>query len=128
MESKQPKVLLIDDDQFLLSLYAQKAKRYPIDFRTAQSGEKALEELRAGFTPDALLVDIEMPVMGGFEFIEAMRAENMAPKAAVIILTNKSEAGFVDRANQLGVQKYIVKATLVPSEIMDETLHAISDK
>ena len=61
-----------------------------------------------------------MPVMGGIEFLETIRAEKLFEHVPIVVLTNQSQAHDIDVARKLGVKSYIVKATTVPSEIVDE--------
>lgn len=126
--SKKQRVLLVDDDTLLLQLYTRKAEQYDIDFRAVQSADKALEEVRGGFVPDVFIVDIEMPVMDGFELLEQIKKEHLADDAFVLILTNKSEQEFIERAKELGVHEYIVKAMLLPAEVMNEVFRLLKTK
>jgi CheY-like chemotaxis protein len=69
-----------------------------------------------------------MPVMNGFELLEKIREEHLAPDASVIVLTNKYEQEFIAKATQAGVEQYIVKASLVPSEVMKEVFRILKRK
>ena len=61
-----------------------------------------------------------MPVMGGIEFLEKIRAQHLFEHVPIVMLTNQSQAQDIDNARKLGVHSYIVKATTIPSEIVDE--------
>ncbi len=127
-EHKKQKVLLVDDDTYLLGLYIRKAKNYDIEFVGVSGAQKALDEMHAGFIPDLLIIDIEMPVMNGFELLEKIREEALAPNAAIIVLTNKYELEFTKKAAEIGVGQYIVKASLTPSEVMKEVFRVLKQK
>jgi DNA-binding response OmpR family regulator len=114
------KVLFVDDDRFLLDMYAIKFTKAGYEARTADSSELALKILREGFVPDILLVDIIMPGMDGLTFMEMARKESLAPAATLVFLTNQGEPDDVARARKLGADGYIVKATTIPSEVLAE--------
>lgn len=119
-KEKHNKVLLVDDDQFLLNMYAVKFKNSGLEPDTANSAQVALQKLRDGTVPDLMLVDLVMPTMDGFEFLRQVKEGRLAPKAAIIVLTNQGRQADIDRAKELHVDGYIVKATTIPSEVVEE--------
>lgn len=116
----QKKILCIDDDTFLLEMYALKFSKSGYDVRSADSTTGGLKILHEGFSPDVLLIDIVMPGMDGLEFVSNLRKEGLVPSATIIMLTNQSVPDDIARAKKLGVDGYIVKATTVPSEVLAE--------
>lgn len=118
-------IILTDDDRFLLDLYAVKFKTAGHEVVAYQSGEDLLKALRAGATPDALLLDIIMPGMDGFQVLETIRKEKLVPKAKVIILSNQGQDTDIEKAKQLGAAGYIVKASAIPSEVLAQTIAII---
>ncbi|MBU3968640.1 response regulator [Patescibacteria group bacterium] len=122
MENDKYKVLIIDDDKFLLDIYTVKFKENGLVVDTAIGGEEALEKLRENKNYDILLLDIVMPVMDGFAFLEKKKAENLAPKAVIVILSNQGQASDIDKAKKYGIHGYIVKASTIPSEVLKEVL------
>ncbi len=115
-------VMLVDDDKFLLDMYAVKFKGAGITVDAVADPEEALKKLRAGATPDAILTDIVMPVLDGFGFLEAIQKEKLAPHAAIIMLSNQGQESDIARAKELGAKGYIVKASSIPSEVLEQTL------
>ena len=116
------KVLIIDDDKFLLDIYTVKFKEHGFIVDTVIGGEEALEKLREEPDYDILLLDIVMPIMDGYAFLERMRAENLAPNAMVIVLTNQGQPSDIEKAKQYKIHGYIVKASTIPSEVLKEVL------
>lgn len=114
----QKKILFVDDDKFLLDMYALKFSKAGYEVKTADSTDGALKMLRDGFAPDVMLSDIVMPGMDGLEFVSTVRSEKLAPAAVVIMLTNQGTSDDISRAKKLGVDGYIVKATTIPSEVL----------
>lgn len=125
MESKK-KIFIVDDDSFLLDMYALKFNQSSFAVTTALGPEPALEKLRQGFTPDVMLLDIVMPVMDGFELMEKMKEEKLATGATVIVLSNRGQPSDIARAESLGAAGYIVKASSTPSEVIDKVNEIIS--
>lgn len=121
------RIFLVDDDRFLLDLYSVKFKNAGHDVTVFSSGDEFLETLRKeGVSqPDAVLLDLIMPGTDGFAVLEAIRKEHLAPKAKLIILSNQGRDPDIERAKQLNIDGYIVKASAIPSEVLAETLHII---
>lgn len=124
MEHKH--ILIVDDDSFLLDMYALKFSQAGYDVTIALGATPALEKLREGFVPDIILMDIVMPVIDGFEFLEKMRAEGLAPKAARIVLSNRGQEADMARAKDLGATGFIVKAATTPQEVLAKVADIIS--
>lgn len=122
------RLYLVDDDRFLLDMYAVKFKAAGHEVTAFQSGEEALKALREGKGPDALLLDIVMPGVDGFEVLETIKKENLAPTTKVIVLSNQGQEADIERATALGAAGYIIKASAIPSEVFDQTLKIIEKK
>ncbi len=119
-KSGDVKVMFVDDDHFILNMYKVKFEHVGFDYKFASNGKEALDIIQTGYTPDVLFVDAIMPVMGGIEFLENVRAQKLLEHVPIIMLTNQSQAQDIDTARKLGVHSYIVKATTIPSEIVEE--------
>lgn len=118
-----PKLIyLIDDDSFLLDMYAIKFKACGLPVEAISDASIALEKLRQGASPDVILVDIIMPGVNGFDFLEALQKEGLAKNARVIVLSNQGQQEDLDKATKLGAQGYIIKASALPSEVCDKVL------
>jgi CheY-like chemotaxis protein len=116
------KVLIVDDDDFLLNMYALKFKKQGVAVETALGPQQALSKLREGYAPDMLLVDVVMPSMDGIELLEAIKKDHLADEAVLIVLTNQSQQTDIERAKKVGVHGYIIKASTIPSEVLAETM------
>lgn len=126
MENKK-KILIVDDDSFLLDMYTLKFSKSNFDATSALGSEQALSLLRSGLEPDIILLDIMMPVMDGFELMEKMKEENLAQKAIRIILSNKGQASDVLRSGEMGVAGYIVKASSTPGEVINQVAEMVNN-
>lgn len=121
------RIFLTDDDRFLLDLYSVKFKNAGHTVATFGSGEELLTALRNKDEPkpDAILLDVIMPGIGGFGALEAIRKEGLAPNAKVIVLSNQGQDSDIEKARELSADGYIIKASAIPSEVFTETIRII---
>ncbi len=127
-QPNQKKILLIDDDTFLLDMYSLKFGKAGYEVKTADSTTVGLKMLRDGYVPDIIMADIVMPTMDGLEMVTAVRTEKLVPQAVIIMLTNQGSPDDVARARKMNVDGYIVKATTIPSEVLKEVEKICSSK
>lgn len=113
-----PKVFIVDDDEFLLDMYAVKFRESGFEVEVARGGEEALSKIQSGYTPDAILLDIVMPGLDGFEMLRAMKKEQIGAGSQVIILSNLGQKDDIERGLGLGAKDYIVKAHFTPTEVV----------
>ena len=99
-------ILVVDDDTNVLELLAHMLRKRGWTVRTAETGEEGLDELRAAL-PDAVLLDMRMPNMSGFETLKAMRAR--LPRLPVVFLSGSTDAETIVEAMRLGAFDYVVK-------------------
>jgi DNA-binding response OmpR family regulator len=112
-------VLLVDDDKFLLDMYAMKFSQAGYNAHASLSVRNALDTLRGGFKADAIVFDLIMPQEDGFFMLETIRSQKLAEGAALIALTNQSDEAEKKKAMDLGATHYIVKASMIPSEVVE---------
>jgi CheY-like chemotaxis protein len=121
------RILLLDDDKFLLDMYAMKFAQQGYTVHTSLSASDALGVLRQGFDADAILFDITMPEMDGFAFLQTLQTERLGEKAKKIILSNQSSDEEREKGKELGADLYIVKANAIPSEVVNMVGEALKD-
>ncbi len=109
-------VLVIEDNKTLNQAYKLILQREGHEVRVAYNGKEGLELVKLS-EPELILLDMLMPVMNGVEFLEAYQPANH-PKTTVIILSNLNEDTEVQHALELGAQKYILKASTSPQELI----------
>ena len=127
MEEKKYKILIVDDDKFLLDMYPVKFTQLGFDVNTSLGSMDALTKLREGFKPDIILTDLLMPAMDGFELLEKIKEENLAQDAKIIILSNKGERADIDKGIALGADGYIIKASVIPSEVVEKVMEVLEE-
>ncbi|MFZ2167552.1 MAG: response regulator [Minisyncoccia bacterium] len=123
-------VYLVDDDRFLLDLYAVKFKNAGHEVTIFGGGEELLTALRkeGSSQPDVILLDVIMPGMTGFETLEALHKENLAKGAKIVFLSNQGQDSDIEKAKQLSADGYIIKASAIPSEVFAETMRIMESK
>lgn len=114
------KVLIVDDDEFLLDMYAVKFRESGFEVAVAPSGGDAGDAIKNGFSPDVILLDLVMPGVDGFDFLKSLKAGKRSMNAKVIILTNLGQKEDIDKGLALGAADYIVKAHHTPSEVVEK--------
>ena len=120
MTDTKTKIFLVDDDRFLLDMYAVKFQKSGLEVETANGSSVALQRLREGYTPDIILLDIIMPTMDGLALLEIIRAEKLASTSTIIMLTNQADDE--EKAEKLGIDGFIIKAMTIPSEVVTKVL------
>jgi CheY-like chemotaxis protein len=111
------KILFVDDDPVCHFIHQKIVEHLKIDcdVRTACNGEDALDMVSSDqstpFVPDYIFVDLNMPIMDGFGFIQNLQACNRPEleNISIIVLTSSLSAEDRVRALELGVSDYVVK-------------------
>lgn len=125
---KKYRILIIDDDAFLLNMYVTKFKKSGHEVDIAKSSADALSKLKEGFNPDIVLIDVVLPGMDGLELLGTIRKENLCPTASYIMFTNQGDSKEMEKAKELNVAGYLVKASFVPSEVVAKVLEIVENK
>lgn len=120
------KILIVDDDKFLLDMYALKFSQSDFSVITALGSEDAMAKLKEGLSPDIILLDVVMPKMNGFELLEKIRKENLTDKAKIIILSNLGQDADIAKAKSLQADGYIIKSSVTPSEVMKKVVEFLT--
>lgn len=113
------KILIVDDDPFILDMYILKFKEQGFDVENARDGKVGLEKIES-YKPDALLLDIVMPVMDGFDVLGELKKRGSSHKIKIVLLSNLGQKSDVERGMELGANDYIIKAHFTPSEVVEK--------
>jgi two-component system, cell cycle sensor histidine kinase and response regulator CckA len=119
MSDGKTKVLMLDDERFLLDIYKTAFEKKGYEVTTYSNADDALRELRNGLNPEIILFDITMPdSRSGYDFIETVQREKLVPRALKVALTNEGQDGAIGRMGELGTDAHILKAKYLPAEIV----------
>ncbi|MDQ1723780.1 MAG: two-component system, OmpR family, response regulator [Frankiaceae bacterium] len=101
-----PKLLVVDDEPNILELLGASLRYEGFEIATATNGREAMQVART-FKPDALVVDVMMPIMNGFDMTRRMRADGMV--APVLFLTARDGTDDKVTGLTLGGDDYVTK-------------------
>ncbi|MFC1678202.1 response regulator [Patescibacteria group bacterium] len=112
------KILIVEDEVFLIDLYRIKFEREGYEVITAMDGQTGLEAAKKD-KPDIILLDIVMPVMNGFEVLEALKKDDTTKDIKVYILSNLGQSDEIQQGLDKGADGYLIKANITPGELTD---------
>jgi CheY-like chemotaxis protein len=112
---KDVKILLVEDDSFLASVYATKFELEGFSVFHAGDGEAGLA-MAEKVQPSIILLDILMPKMDGFEALHRLKMDPKLVQIPVVMLTNLGQKEDVERCLKDGAVDYLIKAHFVPGE------------
>jgi chemotaxis protein histidine kinase CheA/ActR/RegA family two-component response regulator len=101
-------LLVVDDSPSVRRVVSSMLRQHNWEVQTARDGIEALEMISAQM-PAAVLLDIEMPRMDGYELISTIRAQDQYRTLPLIVLTSRAAAKHHQRAIALGANEYVVK-------------------
>lgn len=113
------KILLVEDDPFLVDIYSQKLKKAGFEVKVETNGSKVLNAIKEQ-KPDLLMLDIVLPEMDGWEILEALGKDSQFSTLKVMVFSNLGQKEEVEKGMKLGAVKYLIKADYTPSEVVEE--------
>jgi DNA-binding response OmpR family regulator len=117
MDTKK-KILLVEDDVALASVYKSRLELEGFLTREVNNGEQALQAALE-FKPDLILLDAMMPKISGFDVLDILRNTPETAGIRVIMLTALSQPKDKQRAEELGVNDYLVKSQVVIGDVVE---------
>jgi len=102
-------ILIVDDSATMLMSLKNSLEIAGFDVIEANDGAVALKKLQGGAKPDLIITDINMPNMGGIEFIGKARAVSGFRFTPILALTTESQQGKRDEAKKLGATGWLLK-------------------
>ena len=113
------KALVVDDSRAMRRMLSRFVKDLGFEVTQAEQGEHALELLRTIDKPDLMLVDWNMPVMNGLEFVKAVRRMRQYDDSRIMMVTTESGVDRVDDALTVGANEYLMKP-FTPEALRDK--------
>jgi diguanylate cyclase (GGDEF)-like protein/PAS domain S-box-containing protein len=105
---KQPLILVADDDQVFRFLTREALEPEGFIVIEAADGAAALEEARR-LRPDLILLDVQMPLMNGFELCKQLRADPGLSEVPIVMVTGQDDVDSIETAYRLGATSFIAK-------------------
>ena len=118
MASHNKKILLVEDDDSLATVYQTRLQAEGFDTRRVPNGEDALA-VALEYKPDLILLDVMMPKVSGFDVLDILRNTPETTQVKIIMLTALSQDSDKQRAQELGADDYLVKSQVVIADVVD---------
>jgi DNA-binding response OmpR family regulator len=112
------RVLFVEDDDALASVYLVRLEAEGLEVQRVANGEDALAAA-VSFKPDLVLLDVMMPKISGFDVLDILRNTPETANLKVVMLTALSQESDKKRAEELGVDDYLVKSQVVITDVID---------
>lgn len=104
-----PLVIFVDDSETALASTRMVTNSMPIEVKQYTEAKAALADIKSGITPDLIITDLNMPVMNGLEFLEALRALPSTSRTPCLMLTTETKTELKEQGKALGLTGWIVK-------------------
>lgn len=118
------KIAIIEDDAVISQMYRMKFEADGFEVQLANNGKRGVAMVES-FAPDLILMDLQMPEMGGAEALGIIRKNEWGKNIPVIILTNLGQEESPKEIKDLGIHSYIVKAELTPRQVVQRVKEAL---
>jgi len=113
----KPAILIVEDDLALNEAYTTILSRKYSHVYTAFNGEEALE-VADQHPPDIIFLDLRMPIMDGIGFLEQYQPKTNHPDVHIVVFSNYDMQAEVDKAYDLGAERYVLKALASPKGLL----------
>ena len=121
---KKKFVLVVEDDAYYSKIYKEKIAKEGFDVATAADGAEGLEIVKKRI-PDLVILDILMPKMDGFDFLQKIRQNKKLKNLKVLVMTNLDQKADVSKAFELGAKHYFVKSDISIDELMNKVKEGV---
>lgn len=116
---KDKKILFIEDDKFLATLFSDYFRKHNLSVEWARDGNEGLKKAQE-IKPVLILLDLILPGMDGYEVLKQLKKNPELKNIPVIILSNLGQADEIKRGLDLGAESFLVKAQFDINEIMNK--------
>ncbi len=121
------RILFVEDDDALADVYLVRLQAEGFDVKRVADGEEALAAA-VSFQPSLVLLDVMMPKVSGFDVLDILRNTPETANLKVIMLTALSQESDKKRAQDLGVDEYLVKSQVVIGDVIAHIKRRLSEK
>ena len=116
MPKAKNKILIIEDDKFLLKLYSDKLRREGFEVLGSLTGQEGANMVSLE-RPDLVILDLVLPRKNGFEVLSEIKLDSQTKEIPVIILTNLGQEADIRTGLELGAEDYLVKTDFSLNEL-----------
>ena len=108
MEKHDKKILVVDDEPDILKVVTFRVKKLEYEVVTATNGQEALDLIQKE-EPDLILLDIELPVMNGYEVCQRVKTNEKLKHIPIIFLTASSASKIAEKVKEFNADDYLIK-------------------
>ena len=119
------RVLVIDDDQFVLKVYQSKFESEGMHAEVAADPVSALTLIKAN-VPDLILLDLMLPAMNGVDLLKQIRGLPGAATVPVLVFTHSYDSSLIDQAKAAGADLCLNKNNVSPNRLIEMVRHALA--
>ncbi len=119
MVKRKTKILIVEDEPFLLDLYDAKLNEAGFEVIKALNGTQGISLAQLEL-PNIILLDILMPEIDGYEMIINLKKSIKTKKIPVIIFSNLSQKDEIEKGLKLGAKDFIIKTSVTPTEMVEK--------
>ena len=116
-KNKNEKVLIVEDDKFLLKAYRIKFKKAGFEIFTAKDGSSGFEAAKKK-KPSIILLDLMLPKMNGFEFLKKIKKDKKLKNIPVIAISVLGQKIDQEKALLLGAEDYFIKTDYTLDDVI----------
>ena len=117
MENKKKKIIILEDDKFLLKAYEIKFKQSDFDVILATDGISGFELVEKE-KPSLIILDLMLPRMNGFEFLKKIKSDEKLKNIPIIVVSNLGQKNDCEKAIKLGAKEFLIKTNYSLEEII----------
>lgn len=114
---EMPRVLVAEDDAFLIQVHEKKLAKEGFEVTIARNGQEAIDFAKEK-KPDIIILDLIMPIKDGFETLKELKSDPELKEIKVVVMTNLSQDEDRERVMNLGAVDFIVKSNISFKEVV----------
>jgi DNA-binding response OmpR family regulator len=119
MKKDKTKILIVEDDNFLIKAYQIKFERSGFNVIIAMDGDEGLKIAKKE-KPAVIVLDLMLPKMNGFEFLKKIKSDEDMKSIPVVALSNLGQKSDQEKALSLGAAEYFIKTEHTLEEIIEK--------
>ncbi|HPN96588.1 MAG TPA: response regulator [Candidatus Moranbacteria bacterium] len=125
-DEKKLKILIIDDDESIRTMYAEVFKKEGFEVEEAVDGLEGLDKATKNI-PDVIFTGIIMPRMDGFGLKEALAKNVTTSNVPVVMFSHMGRKEDEEKAKQMGVREFFVMGMITPNQIVEKVKSTLGD-
>jgi len=127
MAKKSAKILIVEDEPFLLELYQTKLVQEGYNALVASNGDVGFAQALNNL-PDLILLDLLMPKVDGYEMLKKLKADSKTKAIPVIIFSNLTQKEEIEKGLRLGANDFIIKTSITPTQLASRVKGFLQNK